>query len=434
MSNAAGKDMHPLFDSFVKQSGIPYVSATLSCAPNQPPKLQLAQARYAPTGSQMAAGDRARTWTIPMCVKWGTGAWAGPVGRDCTVLDQPTGELALSAKSCPAWVLPNESELAYYVPKLAGADPSHLLAHAHDLTVAERVGLVADVGALVQAGDANNAVALDLVSDLAKDQSRHIVGASIGIVAGIDDMVPDELRPNYERLIQQAVQDARARARLGGQARRGRRPQAAAADAARPGRRLGQGPGADRRGDEAGVEVVRRPRRDPAGGRVDGAARGGEVRQPGAVRPDPRRRQGGEGQGEQEPLVSALGAFEDPKLLDQKLGIVLGDEFDIRESFGLVFAGLSTPKLRAATFAWVKQHFDDVSAKLPKEYRPFMAFVAAPVCDDKLKPEVEAFLKPKIEPLDGGPRILAQALEELSLCAARKAAQTPGVVAFLKKQ
>ena len=51
-----------------------------------------------------------------------------------------------------------------------------------------------------------------------------------------------------------------------------------------------------------------------------------------------------------------------------------------------------------------------------------------------MKPEVEAFLKPRIEKLDGGPRALAQALEALSLCAASRKAQTPGIEAFLATQ
>ncbi len=296
MSSAAGRDVRPLFDSFVKQSGIPYVSATLSCAPNQPPRLALAQARYAPTGSQMAAGDRTRTWTIPMCVEWSAGGPGhGQTGRDCTVLDQPTGELALSAKTCPAWVLPNEGELAYYRPRLAGADLDHLLAHGHDLTVAERVGLVGDVAALVQSGDASNAVALGLVADLARGPEpahrRRVDRHRRGHRRDGAGRAARQLRAADR----QALQGARPRARLGRQAGRGRRPQAAAADAARAGRGRGQGPAADRRGDPAGVEVVRRPRRDPARAGDDGARDRRPVRQPGAVRQAARGRQGGEG-------------------------------------------------------------------------------------------------------------------------------------------
>ena len=48
--------------------------------------------------------------------------------------------------------------------------------------------------------------------------------------------------------------------------------------------------------------------------------------------------------------------------------------------------------------------------------------------------EFESFFRPRIEKLDGGPRVMDQALEQLTLCSARKQAQTPGVIAFLKRQ
>jgi hypothetical protein len=63
-----------------------------------------------------------------------------------------------------------------------------------------------------------------------------------------------------------------------------------------------------------------------------------------------------------------------------------------------------------------------------------MAFTFVPMCDDSRKAEFEAFFRPKIEKLDGGARTMAQALEALTLCSAARKAQTPGVVAFLKRQ
>src|SRR4029079_14743438 len=45
MSDAAGKDLHPLFDSFVLQSGVPVVSFALACDKGKPPTLTLAQQR-----------------------------------------------------------------------------------------------------------------------------------------------------------------------------------------------------------------------------------------------------------------------------------------------------------------------------------------------------------------------------------------------------
>ncbi|MBV8757413.1 MAG: M1 family metallopeptidase, partial [Deltaproteobacteria bacterium] len=204
MSEAAGSDLHPMFDSFVKQSGVPLVSFELSCSKDAPPTLAMSQQRYKPMGSQI---DPERTWSIPVCVKWGSGK---TTGRDCTTLTTKTGTLALSAKTCPAYVLPNEGEIGYYRPLPKGDLRDHLLAHTKDLTLAERVGLVGDVNALVTSGDLQTGTALSLVADLARDKSRHLVDESIGIVGEVDDLVPDKLRPNYERFIRKLYQ-ARAR-------------------------------------------------------------------------------------------------------------------------------------------------------------------------------------------------------------------------------
>jgi hypothetical protein len=63
-----------------------------------------------------------------------------------------------------------------------------------------------------------------------------------------------------------------------------------------------------------------------------------------------------------------------------------------------------------------------------------MAFTFVPLCDETRKPEIEKFFKPRIEKFDGGPRMMAQALEQLSLCSAQRKSQAPGVSAFLEKQ
>jgi cytosol alanyl aminopeptidase len=428
MSTAAGRDLHPLFDSFVKQSGIPFVSVKLSCQAGQPAKLDLAQRRYAPVGSHM---DPKRTWTVPVCVKWGAGK---NTGRDCTVLDQPTGELALSAKTCPAWVLPNEGELAYYRPELAGADLDHLLAHAKDLTVAERVGLLGDVEAMVNAGVASNGVALGLVADLAKDKNRHIVDASIGIVVGIDEIVPDNLRANYERMIGKLY---KPRAHELGWASKPGEP--SDAKQLRPTLlALVADVGKDKVLIDEATKLVWKYFDDHAAIQPElvntalhVAARYGDQKLFDRLHTAAKA---ATDKGERDRLVGAMGAFQDPKVLDEARAIALTDEFDIRESLGVMFGGLADARLRANTYAWFKQHFDEVVAKMPKEYRPFIAYVAAPLCDDTVKPDVEAFLKPKMDAIDGGSHTYAQAMEQLSLCAAQKAAQLPGVVAFLKKQ
>jgi alanyl aminopeptidase len=428
MTEAAGKDLHPLFDSFVKQSGVPAVSFELACTKGAAPTLALAQRRYAPTGSKI---DPKRTWTIPVCVRWGAGT---TTGRECTVLDEPSGKLALSARSCPDWVLPNEGELGYYRPVTQGDLRDHLLAHARDLTLAERVGLVGDVKAMVASGELSNGVALSLVADLARDKSRHLVDASIGIVADIDDVVPDRLRPHYERFIRKLYQ-ARAR-ELGWHSKPGEGPDA---KQLRP--ELLELVAGDGKDPELIAEATRLAWKwfddhqavepELVGTVLHVAARYGDGKLFDRIHAEAGQ---AKDRVDRKRLLDAIGAFTDPKLVDRALGLVLTDEFDLRESAGVIQGALADPRTRMTTYAFQKQHFDEIEAKLPAPYRPYMAYFAVELCDDKMAPEIKTFLDAKLSKIDGGPHAIAQAMEQMSLCSAARKAQTPAVEAFLAKQ
>jgi alanyl aminopeptidase len=429
MSAAAGKDLEPMFNGFVLQSGVPLVSFELSCKAGAPPTLALAQRRYVPTGSQI---DPKRTWQLPICVRWGNGKASG---RDCTTLTAETGELALSAKTCPEWVLPNEGGLGYYRMLPKGDLLDKLLARAGKvLTLPERVGLIGDVNALVSSGDVKNSVALALVETLAKEKSRHIVDASIGVVAGIDEMVPDALRPNYERLITKLY---RARAReLGWQSKKGEddntkqlRPNLLSLVAG-----VGRDPELIKQATALAWKWLDDHKAvDPelVGLVLETAARYGDQKLFDRMHADAKKTTDRVERGR---LLGGMGSFIDPKIVEQAMAIILTDEFELREASGLLQGGFAERRTRLAAFNFVKQHFDEISNKLPEPYRPYMAFTFVALCDDTKKAEIEAFFKPKIEKLDGGPRVMAQALEQLSLCAAARKAQTPGVVAFLKRQ
>ena len=133
-------------------------------------------------------------------------------------------------------------------------------------------------------------------------------------------------------------------------------------------------------------------------------------------------------------LLGAMGGFVDLQIAKQAWKVSIGDEFEFRESLGLLQGGFSDPRTRMAAYQFVKDNYDAISNKLPEMFRPYIAFTFVALCDDTKRPEIEAFFKPRIDKLDGGPRIMAQALEQLDLCSAARKAQTPGVIAFLKRQ
>jgi cytosol alanyl aminopeptidase len=429
MSGAAGKDLHPLFDAFVLQSGVPLVSFALACDKGKPPTLTLEQRRYAPTGSKI---DPKRTWHVPVCVRWKAGA---KEGRDCTVLEAPAATLALSAPSCPAWVMPNEGGVGYYRMRPQGDMLAHLLANAGKvLTLPERVALIGDVNALVASGDVKKGVALDLVETLAKDRSRYIVDASIVVVGSIDEVVPAKLRPNYERFIRKLYQ-ARAH-ELGWQARNGeddntkqlrRSLLPLVASIGRDAELIKQATELAWKWLDAHSAVAP----EIARAVLSVASRNGDQKLFDRLHAEAKKTGDRE---ERERFLSAMGRFIEPAMVAQALALVLTDEFELREALGLLQGAFSEPRTRELGFAFIKDHFDEITNKLPETYRPFMAFTFVSLCDDSRKPEIEAYFTPKIAKIEGGPRVMAQALELLSLCSAQRKAEAPGVEAFLKRQ
>jgi len=426
MTVAAGHDVKPMFDSFILQSGVPVVGVEMSCKGK--PTLSLTQHRYVPTGSQI---DPERTWQVPVCVRWGAGA---ATGRDCTVLGGETGTLELSAKTCPTWVMPNEGGLGYYRMAPKGKLLDGLLARAKTLTLPERIGLIGDINALVASGDVKNGVALSLVDTLSKDKSHHIVDASVGIVAGIDEMVPDKLRPNYERLVKRLY---RTRAlELGFRSRPGEdtnikelRPTLIGLVA-----ETGNDKGLITQAtalawkyldDHAAVEP------EMVGTVLGIAAHFGDQKLFDRLHTEAKA---AKERSDRQRLLGAMGGFVDPKIAAQAWKLAIADEFELREALGLLQGGFSDTRTRTAAYEFVKANYDAISGKLPEPFRPYLAYTFVSLCDDTKKAEIEKFFKPRIEKLDGGPKIMAQAVEQLGLCAAARKAQTPGVVAFLKRQ
>jgi alanyl aminopeptidase len=302
------------------------------------------------------------------------------------------------------------------------------------LTLAERVGLVSDVNALVGSGDVQKGVALALVDTLSKDRSRHIVDMSIDLIAGLDEMVTSELRPGYERLIKRLFR-ARA-AELGWQSRKGEtddrkqlRPRLLSLVAG-----LGRDPELGKQATALAWKWVDDHKAvEPELVRVVlmTAARRGDQTLFDRLLADAKKTQD---RTERERLLGALGGFVEPKLVNRAMAIMLTDQFDLRESLGILQGGVLNPATREVAYKFVVDNFDAITNKLPAMYRPHMAFMLVLLCDDTRKAEAEKFFRPRLEKLDGGPRLLAQALEQLSLCSAAKQAQTPGVVAYLKKQ
>ncbi len=433
ISEAAGHDIAPAFNTFLDQAGVPLVAVSLNCSAGRP-KVQLTQQRSLPVGS---AGSTPQSWQIPVCVKYDAG---GASARQCQLLSDPRSEFELKdAKGCPTWLMANEGENGYYRVDYQGDLLSKVLAaHGEHLSVAERAGELGNVRAMVAAGRVSPATAFGLVPNFSQDPSREVVEADSAIAQMVKaNYVPEDLRPKGARFIRDSF-GARAEAL-------GWNPKPGDDDDTRLLRQslvpfvasVGEQKNLS---DQAGVLAHRwlqdRKAIDPnmVTGVLEVAAEFGDQalydELLAAVRKEKDSR-------DRERLFGALGSFRDPKLASRSLALLTTGDFDAREAFfGLLFGPLSYPETRALPFDFVKAHIDELAAHIPREVGEDFAadfpFVAGAFCDAGRRDEVKSFFEPRVKAYTGGPRNLAQALERIDVCIGQKQTIGPGVSDFLR--
>ena len=88
---------------------------------------------------------------------------------------------------------------------------------------------------------------------------------------------------------------------------------------------------------------------------------------------------------------------------------------------------------RAETWTFVKTDFVRLAWRLRRESPARFPSLAAGFADAEKRADVEAFFKDKAPKYMGGPRYLAQSLEQIQLRTAFKAAQQESVNDFLKR-
>jgi alanyl aminopeptidase len=424
---AASKNpsVNAAFFSFLEQPGVPLVTAELVCS-GGPPRLLLSQKRFLPTGS---SGSAPQTWQIPVCARTGEPE-AAPV---CTLLAEEKGTLALSG-TCPGRVIANALSAGYYRVLYTGTMLGKVLADSgKHLSTGERIGALTDAAALARTGDLSMAAALALVPAFAGDPERQVVEATVRIAASPRDLfVSDELRPNYRRFIGDTF-GARARA-LGFKSKPGED------DETKLLRSAVVGLVAEDADDPALVAealslskkwLTDRSAIEPemVATVLTVAARHGDAELFTAFLAEAKKSRDRRERGR---ILSALGAFRDPSVQKLALNLTLSSDFDARESIAVLREAASDRATREGAWAFLKANFDALAARLPRESPAGFPQLASGFSDDAHRADVEAFFKDKAANYTGGPRRLAQSLEQIHLKTALRAAQQESVAGFLR--
>jgi alanyl aminopeptidase len=433
LSKAAGKDVGAAMRTFLDQPGVPFLEAETRCDPKGA-RVHVTQSRYLPLAS---TGDPARTWQVPVCVRYGLTGGKDKERESCALVTEKEGDVPLDA--CPDWVMPNAGGAGYYHFALAKNDLAKLGKGFARLSPAEKLAYTDSLSASVGRGTTPMADVLGVLAPVAADGDPEVVDAASGIVGqAYDWLYRDPSRAKIEAHIRALFGPAATR--LGWTAPPGE-------DSARTKLRRDVLWLLADRGNDPAVRVEAKRRGVAYLGKDDRM-------HPEAVDPnlawlslavlaedadratfdtmlsrlthtdDPLSRSR---------LISALALVKDPELAGRARGIVLEDGVLRREeTLAPLYSQLGNAALRDDAWAWIATHFDALLARLKDTSFSATAVVSLPgqLCDAARADEAEKLLAPRVASVEGGARAGASAIESIRLCAARRANQEPSARSF----
>ncbi|MEP7121234.1 MAG: M1 family metallopeptidase, partial [Byssovorax sp.] len=428
IAEVAGADAAASFSSFLNQPGVPLVTVTPICD-GASPKLRLEQQRFVPRDGSAGAA----LWSVPVCVRYGKGA---EKGRLCTFLNEKSKEVAIpDLKSCPAWVVPNEGGLGYYVSRYPAESIDSLAGRGGaSFTVEERAAMLRDVGLLVTQGSIALGRAMALVPGAIAAKDSALLSAVQSIVDGVRDAdLPEAQFLAYQRFQEKTF--APVAKQLGFTPRPGEDPDVVKM---RPivlflGGAGGGDPELLKTGRRLADKWLDDRKSVPPDLVISVLALGARSDDPAFFDRVLKQARAATSRTDKSQLLWALGHFRSKALAERALALVASPEWNLDESFSILLSLLNGRATRDLAYAFVEAHFDEILARSSAFDRPMLFDLAGTYCDAGHRARAEAFFGPRAKTVDGAERHLANALESISLCEASRKAAAPSLEAFLKK-
>ena len=439
LNAASGKDVKSAFHTFLDQVGVPFIEVASSCASGAAPSVRLKQSRYLPLGS---SGDAKKTWQVPVCLRYGGSKGKGEI---CTLLTGAEASVSLPPEAgCPQWIFPNANAAGYFRFALAPADLAALRKHGlKDLSVREKVAYANSVRAGYNRGVTSFGDALDALAPLASDSDAGVATEPMSLIGQAHDFLYDDpLRAKVERYGQKLYGPIGKK--LGWTAQKGEAEDAAvlrsqvlgflANDARDPDVRKE----AKRRGlAYLGVGKDDKIHLDAVSPDLAGVALGVVGEEADAKTWDHVRTLFGAAVEESQRgrLLWTLASARAPEMSEKVRALVFDSALRDNEVMAPVWGQLQQQERRDATWEWVKKNTPAILKRLPKHHGGVRIIGAAETfCDEAHAADTEAFFKPLLPEIEGGPRALATTVEAMRLCVAKRKAQEPHMRAYFQKQ
>jgi puromycin-sensitive aminopeptidase len=407
LAQATGRPVAELARSWFTQGGYPLLSVEL-----QGKTLRVRQRRFFARPGEADSSDGGARWRVPLAVKVGSGKGFQLVTGK---LDSETGELELPAPGPDPWLLGNAEGSGFYRVAYEPAALAALASHREALTPVERISLLNDQWALVRAG-APLVGHLPLVDAFACDSGRAVLETVMGQLSYLEDVVlADGDRESWQRWLGSLMSPHLRR--LGWDP-----PRAESVDDRMLRPTLVEVLGTV--GADAGIraEAHRRLERWLADGSGLHPSMLGPALRLAAAPGDAAlydrlltRMRDARAPEDRDRLLSALGAFEAPEIVERALQASLGPDVRSQDMSSLLGQLFGNRRARRATWAFVQQRWTEVAARAPVFGLRRIVSSTARLCDAALRREIEAFFSLPDHHVEAGERDLRQALEAIDL-------------------
>ena len=419
MAKVTGKPVDQILKSLVDQPGIPLLSVE-SVTTGNTTEVRLTQQRFWLTPPAGAAPPQ--TWTLPVCLKQGSGQ------PRCEVVTRPTATLRVPGRS-PVFV--NAFSRGYYLTEYTPAHLALLAQPSAGLVPAERLSLLGDEWRLVRSGRHDIGTYLDLANAWASDMAPAVVEDIAGRIGYVTASVANsDERPAFHAWTKRRFGPALDAVGLPGSASDPDDTQSRRA--ALLGIMGGTGdPAVTRRAKELAEQYLANPSAIPptlvrqvlqvAAANGDAALYDRYLAKLTATSGQPE---------EYNRFLNALTAFQEPALMKRTLEYALSDAVRSQDAPTLIAGSLVSSQKNLA-WEFVRERWPAIIGKLGVfQGVPAVVGSLGGFCDRAKAEEIRAFFARN--PLPAAARLLQQSLERIESCAAIDERQSAPFAAWLK--
>jgi alanyl aminopeptidase len=414
-----GRNVTEVMETFTDQSGVPFVSAELTCPKGAAPSLRLRQREYLTLDR---TSSNAKLWKVPVCAAYEAG---GKMRSACKVLGSAEDVMELPASggpaACPSFVYANQDEAGYYRLALARSDLDRLtsLTALAKLGEPERFGIVSNAAAEVWSGDLAASAFLGMLPRFKKETSLLVWQMIFDALRDAHEaLISDAGRPAFAKLVRDLVGPTARRLGWTSRPNESEDERLLRASALRVLGRLGDDPDTIARSQRVAEAWLA----DPSSTDTDvgvsamiiAAKRGDSAffdRLVASLKttqsPDSRRM-----------VLHGLASFDDPALVRRALDLMLDGTIKQQDLHYYLHKLATRRAIVDVVATWLQSKLDDFAKVAPQFVLSDVPEVAATLCNAERTHAFESFVGPRLKSVEGIEQNLKKSVEEGLRCSA----------------